>query len=378
MRSRNFKIGPLIACSFGLLVPNSFAGNTCSIESLEIKPSWISTLEVDQENNRILIADPKQQKLIYFDSRTSDMDGVPLPSNFAPASVTKIADGFFVQSRDTAAIITSDLKQQKVVNLQETKKRSTPELGSLYSSWITRGSVFVGFGSVYKGGRDVSRSARDFQLGFVRGKVSAATREFRDISLLEATDKNDFYLLGLPYFAATDDGLFYVRMIANSPVVIKRVNPTGPPTDVQAIPKEFRLAPFLDKRSSSPNSTAALFRQIESSTMVSGLFGQGKFLYLLTRKPDLSGGTEWLLHQIDPQKSRLLGAVRLPTKANHLSVAVSTGEWYFVERGEVHNWGDQDIENLIRVPRAWIAAPATSPLNADNTVGVACDRRGTK
>jgi hypothetical protein len=109
--------------------------------------------------------------------------------------------------------------------------------------------------------------------------------------------------------------------------------------------------------------------------MAAGLFGQGKYLYLLTRRPSPAGGTEWLLHQIDPRKPQILGAVRIPSTASHLSVGVGRDEWYFIERGEVRGWGDQDIDTVIRVPQSWITSPDGSRIDARDPEVMQCDRR---
>lgn len=70
--------------------------------------------------------------------------------------------------------------------------------------------------------------------------------------------------------------------------------------------------------------------------MAVGLFGQGKYLYLLGRRFN-GETTEWSLSQIDPKDpdSRHIRQVRLPTAAHHLSVVPGRDYWYFFERGEV-------------------------------------------
>lgn len=371
MRQRQAKAGLIVGCLLWLLAIPGFAADVCRSEPLQIQPKWISTLEFDSAANRILMADPKERELLAFRVGTRDMVKVPVPEEVAPGLISKIQGGFWVQSDTSAAILGAgpNASKPKIVSLQEAKKGSRITLDSLYSNWVTRGPAFIGFGSVSGASSDISRSpfpvSRRFQLGFVTGKVRSTKGRFENVGLLEATERNLFYLAGLQYFAANDIGLFYVRMVENR-ASIMRVRNSGRPQEVAAFPSDYRAVPRLNMTGSESDTAKAIYGSIEASTMAYGLFGQGKFLYLLTRQPNLYGlGTQWLLHKIDPIESRLLGAVRVPTTVNHLSVAVGPHEWYFIERGEVRDWADQDIKAVIRVPRSWIETPDTSPL--DNT-----------
>jgi hypothetical protein len=115
-----------------------------------------------------------------------------------------------------------------------------------------------------------------------------------------------------------------------------------------------------------PRDASALFKEIEGLTIPVGLYGQGNMLYLLTRKPDSQGATSWSLFQIDPQKDQVIGELRLPTKANHLTVVPSPEAWFLFEKGPVESPGAQNISSLLSIPASWINVPAGSPLNAAN------------
>ena len=107
--------------------------------------------------------------------------------------------------------------------------------------------------------------------------------------------------------------------------------------------------------------------------MAAGLFGQGKYLYLLARQPDKlmdpSGKTPaWFLYKISPSNPEHLGVVRLPTSAKYLSIVVGTDFWYLFERGSVRAWGDQDIKAVVKVPTKWITSPETSRLKVEGSI----------
>jgi len=210
--------------------------------------------------------------------------------------------------------------------------------------------------------------ARGFQLGFIRGTVTASSGQFTGLELLEATDDNDFYLFGFPYFAANDDGLFYVRMVGGQASIVpaRRSAAGSAPEPLKAFPEQFRAVSKLKTENTGPASTAARYAEIEKRTMAVGLFGEGKYLYLLGRRFN-GETTEWSLFQIDPKDpdSRHIREVRLPTVAHHLSVAPGKDYWYFFERGEVRSWGDQEIATVVKIPAGWITSPMESPINAN-------------
>jgi hypothetical protein len=363
MRKRHYLVGFVIACVLSL-VPPAFATDACFSQQLTIQPAWISTLQFDGTRNEILIADPKNTDLLSYKVKTSEMEKVKI--GLSPAMVTRIQGGFFVESEKDAAFLAPD-RSEKHVDLQVTRQATGAiQLGSLYSNWITRGPDFIGFGSVHGAGSVASEHAaiRGFKLGFIKGTVTADTQKFENVRLIDETEKNDFYLLGLSYFAANDDGLFYVRMIRGEEPSIKWVQPNGSIKDVLAFPSGFGDTRPLKKEGEASNA-ARMFEMVASRAMPYGLFGQGHYLYLLTRQPMLGQETQWLIHRIDPLRQELAGVVRLPTTAEHLSVAVGKDEWYFVERGSVRAWGNQDINTMLQIPQAWITLPDTSPLKPE-------------
>jgi len=330
----------------------------------------------------VLIADPKANQLLRFNAGTGRMGVVRLPADVRPASITRIKGGFVLNYREDAVILsTSRFKVSARRNLRMASRAATG-LGTLYSNWVTWGEKFVGFGSVTKAPLNPAETQpdplRSYQLGFVRGRVSASTGQFLDIELLRPTEENDLYLLGFPYFAANDKGLFLLDMTSTEAAIArvdngKRGNAALRPVTA-AIPKEFLKIPRLKGADEGPGRTRVRFQDIEHQSMVVGLFGQGSLLYVLARRYT-SSGTEWLLHQIDPDQQKPLAVLELPTRANHLTVVADRSVWYFFERGEVRAWGDQDIKTVVQIPGKWIEDAAHSPLNVQKQGEVRCATR---
>jgi hypothetical protein len=379
----------LLAIGLGLLaqgfVPYASMGASpsCSRSELDYRLQWISGIEYDQKHNAILIADPgdpKNRKVLFYNPVTKKMNELTAAGGANATSLTKVQDGYLLKERDDVTFLGPDWQRLGKSNLRLTKSGTPSGLGSLYTNWITRGARFIGFGSVTGfGSSDLGHlqgnPARGFQMGFVTGRITANSELPRDVKLLKPAEDASLYSLGFPYFAATDKDLFYVRMVKGAPVAIIRVHesPDGALTSTpllgSVIPSKFVAIPPLPKVHDDTAPAYDRFHEIEKSTMVAGLFGQGTYLYLLTREVNPSGpGTQWLLHQIDPDASRILGTVRLPTTAAFLSIAVAPDNWYFFERQEVLKWGEQSIKTVVRVPSAWIASAGRPGTEATKTL----------
>lgn len=142
---------------------------------------------IDPGSNELLIADPKDEAVLAFKTTTNQISRVALPPEIPPTSITKIQGGFLVKYRDDASIISMDRKPIPTTNLRTTKAGGLTGLGSLYSNWITKGTSFVGYGSVVR--KDLTAQdhdpARGFQLGFIRGTVTARSGRFTILNSLK-------------------------------------------------------------------------------------------------------------------------------------------------------------------------------------------------
>jgi hypothetical protein len=369
------------------LLPLAAAGADlpCERSKVNVALNWISSLEYDALAHQILIADPgdpKRRQLIAYDPIAGKSE--PLQFNdSSPSSLTKVQGGFLLKEGDVFTFLDEKRQFLGKANLRATKSGSSTGLDSLYSNWVTRNSRFVGFGSAKGLSADPDQP---FQLGFVTGRITANSDQPRDVRLLEkmpepktlgARENADLYLLGFPYFAANDLGLFYLRMLGTTASIVRLVeqgNGTVFPAPLSVFPKDFVKIPELPKLHEMKSPAAERFGEIEKSKLAVGLFGQDKYLYVLTRENPTGASTRWMLHQIDSEKSVLRGAMILPTNASFLSIAVTPDNWYIFERGNVLGFGKQDIKTLVRIPSARIAA-LSARLSSDAPVSLSCNSK---
>ncbi len=127
--------------------------------------------------------------------------------------------------------------------------------------------------------------------------------------------------------ATSEKGVF--ALVFEAGPHIERVFPS--PQVIRAFPERFGEIPDLARRE-RVNPPLVFNRNVEAASMAAGLFGQGRYLYLLTRRPAGKGATSWFLHRIDPERDRIEATFVLPTDAPHLVVVPGPVEWALVEQ----------------------------------------------
>lgn len=160
-----------------------------------------------------------------------------------------------------------------------------------------------------------------------------------------------YYAFPGPLLARSGSAVYALRFEGGPR--IQRILPS--PAPLSSFPAGYQTPNI--PRSSGPGSTESHFQAWERSVTPEGLFGRGEFLYLLTRRP-AAGGTEWMVHQIDPAEDRLVRTTTLPTMASHIVVVPGDKEWAIIEKGPVMgNPPEQFIGTAVFVPASFIEDP---------------------
>ena len=117
---------------------------------------------------------------------------------------------------------------------------------------------------------------------------------------------------------------------------------------LRAFPEEFAEVPDLARNERNPQPV--FYRNVEAASMAAGLYGQGKHLFLLTRRHAGRGSTSWAIHRIDPMTDTLEATIPLPTQAPHLIVVPGPSEWAFVEQGSWIGMDGKSTRRILFVP----------------------------
>lgn len=130
---------------------------------------------------------------------------------------------------------------------------------------------------------------------------------------------------------------------------------------LKAFPAGFEALPKLPEGVGGMAGGPILYKALEHSTSADRLYGQGAYLYLLTRKPT-GQGPLWQLWQIDPQRDAVLRSMTLPTHASHILLAPGQVDWAVIEKGPVIEEGKQAIKSMLLIPSSWIEDPTSEAL----------------
>ena len=238
------------------------------------------------------------------------------------------------------------------------------ELGSIYPGWAISGEEIVAYGSlplkeVNGTTGNSADSERGYQLGFIG--VNLGTGASR---LIQRFESNDFYLINNQYIATANGEAYFLAM--NKEARIFRVPQSGPATPLEkSVPEEYLVVP-QPQVPRGEGTARRRFEELESLHMPVGLYGQGNFLYLLTRDPDAC--SPWSLYKIDPlhkvdsHSDRVVGRVPVPSLARHIALVPGDQHWLIIEKGAVEAAGRQKIRALKAIPAAWFTDPSRSPL----------------
>jgi hypothetical protein len=156
------------------------------------------------------------------------------------------------------------------------------------------------------------------------------------------------------------DTAYYVAM-GKHPAIYAAA-PGADPIATGLFPADPKLQtrPDFTTPITGPASAVKIFKELEGFTVASGLYSLDGQLYLLTRQPE-SGQTAWFFYKIDPASEKVIGALRLPTSAPHLTVVPSKDSWILIERGTVEGLQRQTIDKIIVIPASLVSSLTPLP-----------------
>jgi hypothetical protein len=122
---------------------------------------------------------------------------------------------------------------------------------------------------------------------------------------------------------------------------------------LKAFPKGFDHLPSLPPVT-GPDSDVPRDQILQKTPMPVALYGSGRYLFVLTRRPSSDGKAIWELHRVDPVKDVVSGAVTLPTSAPEIVLAPGQENWAILEKGPLTASVKREVRTLVLVPAAAI------------------------
>jgi hypothetical protein len=313
-----------------LLAPCSLAAAdrqavSCYSLGLQNPPPWITSGATwDKNRQRFVVVDPVNDQVISYNILSGERQTLTqLEKDRQPVKIGQFQDGFLVEFADGSML---HLDRRFAVIGRPEAKVSPPVNSSLYQ-WASDGAGgLVAFAAV---------GFEDTRYGFFRVQQGSSRLQ----PLLDADKKDElqprFFLMGSPWIANSDGETFFLSMAKRN--ALYRVRDGKAERLRNGLPREYATRPDLKTPLRGRQDAPARYAELETLSIPAGLYAQDGYLYLLTRKPAGEGQTAWTLHQIDPAgDGSVLGSVRLPTAAHHLTVIPTPDRgWLFIERGEV-------------------------------------------
>jgi len=194
----------------------------------------------------------------------------------------------------------------------------------------------------------------EFQYGFVGLSLNDPSRLIKLRSWPSTSGPGSaktFYRLGMPLLAGSGDAS-YALIFEDGKMQLLRHEAGNASFDSRPLESFSKLASALGlavprlPQLVFPDDAVAVMRAVESATMPVGLYYQGKYLYVLSRRP---GSRPWTLSVIDPELDRWLGSVEVPSGARHLA-AVPGATWAFIEKSSLEGWQRQTIYGVLTLP----------------------------
>jgi hypothetical protein len=335
----------------------------CYRVSLARQPRWISSATWVEGLKQLVVVDPLGDDILAY-KPSGELGSIPkslvkMRQEFHPTVISPDgSSGFLVEGLEgELQRLDNELRPQISEPHLKYKSPDGTRIGSLYQ-WKAAGDSLLAYGTLIDKN---SQPANGFFYVPLRGSA-------KPLGMLRPLDDSSYYLLGNSYIAIESGAYYFVAMDKNPSLY--RVSPPNERNSKQltikqldVLPNEYRVCPEFKTRMKGRNSAAPHFAELETFSVISGLYAQDGLLYILVRRPNGLGRTSWLLFQIDPNKPKIIGHIILPTSANFLTVIPSPKKWFLLERGPLSEGQRQEIKSLLVIDKFSIASLAPMPID---------------
>jgi len=305
----------------GVLLPLSHTGagsSACRRIVLAQRPGQVSSMVWDPDGRELVLTDVTTRQLLRYSPGGALLGAVEKPTSykreFKPTQVHARPEGFLVRSgaRDWIWF------DRGFGFLRAVVQAAPPGFTLINEVW-GKADRLTGFGSFRK-------ESGAWSWGFLQARFDVPGAEgLRVLHEVSYQSKGgDLALLLTTVTAMAGETPFALRF--DEPSYILNLD-NG--ERLRAFPAGFDRLPDLPKNEGEESASRRL-RVVDASSLPVALYGQGNFLYLLTREPK-SASHRWRLHRIDPSRDRLLDSVILPTAAPFLEMAPGPTSWALLE-----------------------------------------------
>lgn len=304
-----------------------------------------------------MILDSIRQNLLRYadDGRARGDAAGPLAKSSADPdflSVARRSDGL---TGDGRIILQAKYNQFQVLSPSLTFETGFDFLGlptnegstieGIYSwapTWAPKRKDIVAFADLKKGDQ--------WSSGVVRVPFDARNAEAQVLRDLPVNDvSRTFHRLGFQLIGSYQEDAYVLLMETGFALwksdrngkfeELPRFRESFPPKDVPVLPAFIRQEDF-----------AQVMSEVEKAAMPIGVHSWREGLFVVWRRPQETGGTEWLLSRVRKTDGKILGTVTInKSRANHLFAIPGDDAWSFIEKGPALGTVDQEVRGVLTV-----------------------------
>lgn len=356
-------------------------GQTCILADLEPKPQWSYEASFSPSGEELRVVDINQHLMMTYtlDGRWIESDGLKFLEMVTPGFTLTGAQRYDPRTARSsgADALVLNLGRGHFRTVESGRTTGTYEIGkwrveppngygnslqpgiplSPYSWTFAEGDliVFTEVGFVEKGGD------KDWWAGYLRIPLGKSPEEVGPLPFLVAENEEqklwlwktrdqvhifnrmDFQFLASRGSSAyvlvprEEPGIFVIEKDSKK---LKRINFQG---------LDFGTLPDVSYAHSFRYELPAMMDRVERSSFVVGIYPGPEGLLLLRRQP-MGWETEWRLIQAHVERGAVEKTVKLPTRANHVILAVGSPWIGLVEKGPYLSFDQQNIPSAIFIP----------------------------
>jgi hypothetical protein len=342
---------PMLA-SFEVKKAQLHAGNSVGRMNVNAEPKWLNYGIWSLDGSSILAADGPRKSIFHFSLDAESISQISISDSKSgqqaqPARLQVLGDKYIVEADGSMVVFDRSYALLKRVAVFGKGSKDRGFIRS-FVAWVPLDTgEIIGFGDISS--ESVGTGGRWFAAIF---RFSLDKPEsFTIIHSMELENNSRQLARFFPILARAGSKAY--MLIAEGELAIYEVGTAL--RRLSAFPRDYQTffnVPFKILVPEIPG----LYRLLEQSQAVTGLYGRGDHLFLLARRPGAtnSDGIDWRIFKIDPVHDKIVDEIPLDSREPHLFLVPGDKAWAIVEKGRVEKAWEQNVTSIVQIPSAQI------------------------
>jgi hypothetical protein len=310
--------------------------------------------------NKLIIPDPPNERIVELTPADEGLAIAQVPTPEKPLALMLFQSSYIARrSGVRMERLSLDLKPVGNVFFDET---DSLKLLAIYDAQFSSDRILVlGFG-IEHGSKFT---------GYITGEVRSLSNGDVRISKLRAVlRQRDTRMARTGHACIAHAGdFFYFLSFDDVPTLRRLGRADAEPTNL--LTRSLGLSRLPDVAVDGQGGQLRFTAELNSLHLPISLLADEGQLFLLVRAPAANDQTRWVLHSFATDGSPQV-EYTLPTSAAQILAFPDGDHWLLFEKGDVKQWGLQEIAGALRIPKAWLRPGPGSPLLNENSARDVC------